>query len=81
MNEEHIKQLKEYYNSKGWKLDQDDEEKLCFSVYIDEDLEWYRDYDKKTGYSCTYNARQTINLISKDQCKPVLHENEKKREE
>lgn len=46
----------------GWKVDLDDEDSLQFSQYVDENWEWYRDYNKKTNTFVQYNARMKIRL-------------------
>jgi len=49
--------------SKGWKCDVNDEDRLGFTMYVDEDHEWIRDYNKKTKRFTQFNGRQKINLV------------------
>ena len=48
--------------SHGWKCDIDNESNLGFVMTIDEDCEWIRDYDKKTGRFVQFNGKQKVNL-------------------
>lgn len=57
--------LRKKMESNGWKCIQDDEERINFSFYEDEDHEWFRDYNKKTKRFMQMNGRQKVNLLSK----------------
>lgn len=56
--------VKKEMKSKGWKIDRDDDKYLNFSLYVDENTEWMKDYDKKLNRWFHYNGRDKISLIS-----------------
>lgn len=50
------------YISKGWKIDNNDENELAFSFYQDEGDELFKTFNKKTGQVFCYNGRQVANI-------------------
>lgn len=52
----------EYMTGRGWKCDVNDENRLGFVFYENEEKEWIRDYDKKTKRFVQFNGRQVVNL-------------------
>ena len=60
----------------GWTLDVNDDKRLGFTKYVDEDHEWIRDYDKSTRRFVQMNGRQKINLRVTREEKAVSPEGE-----
>ena len=55
------------YIENGWKIIQNDEDSLCFSLLQDEDHEWLHDWRRKSKFWMRMNGRQKVNLsISKE---------------
>ena len=52
------------YEANGWKIIQNDEDSLCFSLLEDEEHEWLHDWRRKQKHWVKMNARQKINLKS-----------------
>ena len=47
---------------KGWINDVNDDQRLGFILYQDEDHEWIRDYDKSTRRFISFNGKSKVNL-------------------
>ena len=62
ITEEMEKALIKKFTDAGWKCDRNDENYLGFSFYEDENREWVKDYNKKTGSFVHFNGRIKINL-------------------
>ncbi len=52
----------------GWKCDTNNELKLGFVFYEDEQHEWIRDYDKTSRRFIQFNGKQLINLRLIENC-------------
>lgn len=63
MSAERCSRLISEMESQGWKCDVNTDDKLGFVFFEDENREWVRDYDKKTGRFVQFNAKQKINLV------------------
>lgn len=60
--EEYYEIVKKKMLQTGWKIDQEDENRLYFSYFQDENHIWFMDYHKKEKRMFYYNSKVKVNL-------------------